>query len=100
MVLEVAVLDVIPGQEPAFENAFAKASSIIEGIPGYESHQLQRCIEKESRYVLLVNWRTLEDHTIGFRESGQYQTWKELLHHFYDPFPVVQHYRLVGESVG
>lgn len=55
MILEVAILDVIPDQERDFEATFASASRIIAGIPGYVSHQLQRCIEKDNRYVLLVN---------------------------------------------
>lgn len=96
MVLEVAVLDVIPGQECEFERAFCQAQKIIASSPGYLDHQLQHCIESSNRYLLLVNWQTLDDHQIGFRKSEQYQQWKALLHHFYDPFPEVQHYQLVG----
>ncbi len=95
MVLEVAILDVIPNQEQDFQVAFAKASGIISSMPGYISHQLQRCIEKQNRYILLVHWETLEAHTVGFRASEQYQEWRTLLHHFYDPFPVVEHYEPV-----
>lgn len=95
MILEVATLDVRPGREAAFEAAFREASAIIAGMPGYVSHQLQRCLEHSSRYVLLVNWQTLEDHTVGFRGSPGYQEWKALLHHFYDPFPTVEHYSMV-----
>lgn len=91
-VLEVALLDVRPGQEPAFEDAFRKAQAIIASMPGHRSHELQRCLERASRYVLLVRWDTLEAHTQGFRGSPQYRQWKALLHHFYDPFPVVEHY--------
>lgn len=96
-ILEVAMLDVIPGEEDAFEQAFAQAQSIIASMPGYLGHELQRCIETSNRFVLLVRWRTLEDHTVGFRESPQYQEWKALLHHFYDPFPTVEHYHAVFE---
>jgi heme-degrading monooxygenase HmoA len=95
MILEVAILDVKAGQEREFELAFSKAQSIISSMPGYISHQLQRCIENQSRYLFLVNWLTLEAHTQGFRGSAQYQEWKALLHHFYSPFPEVQHYQLV-----
>lgn len=93
MILESAMLDVRPGQESAFEDAFAKASSIISAMTGYISHELHRCIESDSRYLLLVHWETLEDHTVGFRGSPEYQEWKALLHHFYDPFPTVEHFR-------
>lgn len=95
MILEVATLDVRPGQEADFERAFAVASLIIASMPGYVSHDLQRCVEKQNRYLLLVNWRALEDHTVGFRGSAEYQRWKALLHHFYDPFPVVEHFEKV-----
>jgi len=92
VILEVAILDIKKGEEGDFESAFGRAQIIISSMEGYASHQLKRCIEKPNRYLLLVNWKTIENHTIDFRESKQYQEWKELLHHFYDPFPEVQHY--------
>ncbi len=96
MILEVATLDVRPGQEAAFEAAFPEAQTIIARMDGYISHELQRCIENPSRYLLLVTWETLEDHTVGFRGSPQYGEWKARLHHFYDPFPTVEHFTVVG----
>lgn len=92
MILEVAVLNVRPGQGPAFEATFAEAQRIIASMPGYLGHELSRCIEVPDQYVLHVRWRTLEDHTVGFRGSAEYQEWRRLLHHFYDPFPTVEHY--------
>jgi len=67
-------------------------------MAGYSSHQLQRCLEKQNRYLLLVQWETLEAHTIGFRGSNEYQEWKKQLHHFYDPFPIVEHYEMIFEN--
>jgi heme-degrading monooxygenase HmoA len=98
MVLEVAILNVRPNQTAEFEEAFATAQSIISSMPGYGRHELRRCIEVAGRYVLLVWWRDLESHTVGFRESPQYEHWKELLHHFYDPFPEVEHYTPLYEG--
>ena len=98
MILEVAVLNVKPGQAADFEAAFSGAQRIIANMPGYISHQLQHCIEHSSQYLLLVNWQTLEDHTIGFRGSEEYQAWRSLLHHFYDPFPEVEHYTAVQSA--
>ncbi len=95
-VLEVAPLQVRPGREAEFEAAFRQAQSIIASMPGYLGHELQRCIERPGEYVLLVRWTTLEAHEVGFRQSAQYQEWKRLLHHFYDPFPVVSHYELIA----
>jgi len=93
MILEVAVLNIKEGISAEFEKAFEKAQLIISSMKGYKSHQLKKCIEENNKYILLVEWETLEDHEIGFRKSEQYQVWKALLHHFYDPFPTVQHYR-------
>ena len=95
MILEVAILNVRRGAESQFETAFEQASPIISAMSGYIGHQLQRCNEVSNRYILLVNWESLEAHTIGFRGSAEYQDWKRLLHHFYDPFPTVEHYELV-----
>ena len=95
MILEVAILDIKPGLAPEFETAFEAASNIISTMPGYVSHELQHCIEVTNRYILLVRWQKLEDHTIGFRQSPQYHEWRSLLHHFYEPFPVVEHYTAV-----
>ena len=95
MILEVAILNIRAGQAQEFEVAFEQASSIITSMPGYVSHQLQKCVENPDRYILLAYWQTLEAHTIGFRGSAQYQDWKKLLHHFYDPFPTVEHFEMV-----
>jgi heme-degrading monooxygenase HmoA len=100
MILESAVLDVKSGEEEQFEAAFREARRIISASPGYLSHELQRCVEKPNRYLLLVRWRRLEDHTVGFRKSEPYQRWKALLHHFYDPFPAVEHYVAISSDSG
>ena len=97
MILEVVILNVVAGQEQEFEAAFAKASPIIAGMNGYRWHQLQHCMETQNRYLLLVQWQTLEDHTVGFRGSEKYLEWRKLLHHFYDPFPTVEHYEVVQD---
>ena len=95
MILEVAILDVIPNDTLAFEQAFKIAEKIIASMHGYINHTLKRCIEKPNRYILLVNWTDLAAHTEGFRQSVEYQEWKRLLHRFYDPFPTVEHYQAV-----
>jgi heme-degrading monooxygenase HmoA len=92
MILEAVMLRVKPGMEEEYEEAFRKASDIISTMKGYISHELQRCIEVKGKYLLLVKWETVEDHTVGFRQSNEYQEWKKLLHRFYDPFPTVEHF--------
>src|SRR5215475_4242069 len=91
-ILEMAVLDVIPGMESAFEEAIQRAESLIAATPGFHSIAVRRCIETPNRYLLLVEWERLEDHTVGFRQSERYEEWRKLLHHFYNPFPKVEHY--------
>ena len=97
MILEVAILDIKEGEQQAFEKDFKHASQYISSIAGYKSHTLNKCMEVENRYILLVDWEDLESHTVGFRTSAAYLKWKELLHHYYDPFPVVEHYQKIYE---
>lgn len=100
MILEIAQLQVKPAQATEFEAAFSKAQAIISSMPGYLGHELQRCIEQVNHYMLLVRWESVEHHEVGFRKSSEYQEWRELLHHFYDPFPTVLHYELAnGPSI-
>ena len=95
MILEAAFFNIKPGLEGDFEFAFKKASRIISCMNGYSSHELHKCMEVKGKYLLLVRWETLEAHTIGFRDSPEYQDWKKLLHHFYEPFPTVEHFEEV-----
>jgi heme-degrading monooxygenase HmoA len=95
MILEAAMLNIKAGSEQDFETAFKEASRIISSMNGYLSHELHKCLEVKGKYLLLVRWEQLENHTIGFRESTEYQEWKSLLHHFYEPFPTVEHFQQV-----
>ncbi len=95
MITEHALLSVIPGQEAEFMETMERAKSIIASAPGFVSLRVERCIERPSYFLLLVEWETLEAHTEGFRQSGAFAEWRSLLHHFYDPFPVVEHFEPV-----
>ena len=99
-ILEAAPLSVKPGQSKAFEAAFREAQAIISSMPGYRSHELQRCLEREGQYLLLVRWDSVAAHEEGFRKSPGYQRWRALLHHFYEPFPTVLHYEPVAGVPG
>ena len=98
MILEVAILNVKGGQEKQFEIDFAIAGQFISSIKGYVKHSLRKCVEQQNKYILLVDWENLEDHTIRFRQSAEYLEWKNILHHYYDPFPTVEHYETVIEN--
>lgn len=95
MILEHALLDVLPGHETEFQAAFDDARPLIARQPGFRSLRLDRCLEHPNRYLLLVEWDALEDHTEGFRTSPEYDRWRELLHPFYEPFPSVEHYETI-----
>lgn len=95
MILEAVFLNIKNGLNNDFESAFTKASRIISSANGYLSHEVHKCLEVEGKYLLLIKWETLEAHTVGFRSSPEYQEWKKLLHHFYEPFPTVEHFEKV-----
>ncbi len=95
MILEHAVLDVREGSSAEFEAAFEEAQSIIAASPGFVSLHLERCIEQADRYVLLVEWDSVEAHEEGFRKSPAFDEWRRLLHHFYPERPTVQHFETV-----
>jgi len=95
VITEHALLDVVPGRELEFVDAMGRAKSLIAASPGFVSLRVERCLEQPSRFLLLVEWERLEDHTEGFRGSSAYEEWRAALHHFYDPFPVVEHFEVV-----
>lgn len=94
-VLEHALLHVRPGQGEAFEAAMAQALPLIRSQAGCLGVSVTRCVEAPDTYLLLVTWATVEDHETGFRGSADYEQWRALLHHFYDPFPTVTHFASV-----
>lgn len=95
MILEHAILPVRPGLEREFEAAFEQARPLIAAQPGFRSLRLSRSLETPHEYLLLVEWDSVEAHTDGFRRSPEYLEWKALLHDFYEPFPVVEHFSAV-----
>ncbi len=92
MILEAALLSIKPGRTGDFEAAMRQARPLIAASPGFGGIEVRRCLERPDGYLLLIWWETLEDHTVGFRGSARYQEWRALLHDFYDPFPVVEHF--------
>jgi heme-degrading monooxygenase HmoA len=100
MILEAVMLNVVAGQELDFEATFASATPLISAIDGYISHELHRCVEVSGKYLLLVRWRNIEDHTVTFRQSPEFVKWRELLHHFYAVPPKVEHFELSIAMIG
>ena len=91
-ILELALLDVRGKQRNAFEAALSEALPLIRRQPGCRHAEVRPCLESPQRYLLLVTWASLADHEQGFRRSHDYKRWRALLHGFYEPFPVVEHY--------
>ena len=89
---------IAPAHKTQFEAAFSQARKLISAMPGFVSHQLQRCIETDGRYLLLVQWLTVEHHMVGFRESPQFQQWRALLGPFFAAAPAVEHYQAVSKG--
>ena len=96
MVTEHALLSVTPGREAEFEVAFTEARPIIASMPGFLELSLLRGVESGSTYLLLVEWESVEHHEVGFRQSPEYRQWRALLHHFYEPMPIVEHFSAVS----
>ncbi|MEP6546207.1 MAG: antibiotic biosynthesis monooxygenase [Gammaproteobacteria bacterium] len=92
MILEFAQLTIRPGSESQFETAFREAIKVLGSSKGYLSHELRRSIETPNRYALMVQWQTLEDHTVGFRGSPVFTQWRALVGPFFDSPPVVEHF--------
>ncbi|MEI6946423.1 antibiotic biosynthesis monooxygenase [Paraflavisolibacter sp. H34] len=98
MILEVVTIDIREGANTDFEAALEKAQSVISQSKGYLGHEFQKCIEQENRYLLLIRWQTLEDHTVGFRESDLFVQWRGLIGPYFQNPPFVQHYELKFEK--
>ena len=96
MILEIAQIDVKPGTEAEFEAGVKKATPIFKRAKGCKSLTLQRSIEKPSRFRLVIQWETIENHTVDFRDSADFQEWRKLVGHCFASPPEVEHVREVA----
>jgi heme-degrading monooxygenase HmoA len=92
MVLEVALIDVVPGTEDEFAAAYAKGHPVVAGTPGCRSVRMTRGIESPSRFVLLIEWDSVEAHEQNFRATERFTTWRSLIGQYFDGAPVVEHF--------
>jgi heme-degrading monooxygenase HmoA len=95
MFWEIAQIEVKPGQEAAFEAAVAQAVPLFKNSPGSKGMQLHRSVEIPSRYRLVIDWQTVEDHTVHFRGSENFQAWRRLVGGFFASPPAVEHTQCV-----
>ena len=94
MVLELATIDIKQGTNADFETHLAQAQFVINKSEGYISHEFQKCIERDNRYILLIKWASLTAHTEGFRGSELFKEWRALIGPFFEHPPVVEHYEM------
>jgi quinol monooxygenase YgiN len=95
MIIEIAEIEAKPGEESAFEAAVAKAVPLFRRAKGCHGMELRRSVEKPSKYRLVVKWNTLEDHTVNFRGSEDFQEWRRLVSPYFVAPPVVEHMQTV-----
>lgn len=92
MILQSAWLSIKPEAASEFESRFRKAQSILTGSRGYISHELNKCVEQDGMYLLLVKWQSISDHRVGFAGSPQHEAWLAELEEFYAEGPQERHY--------
>jgi heme-degrading monooxygenase HmoA len=96
VIVEVALLSIRPGSEAQFEAVFRKAIAVPAGSKGYLRHELRRSVEAPNRYALRIEWETLEDHTVEFRNSPAFAAWRAQVGPFFESAPVVEHFKPVA----
>lgn len=99
MILELADIRIRPGQNAAFEEAILRGlETVLRPVHGFQGYKVNRGIESAERYILQIFWDTLEDHTVGFRQSPAFGLWRAIVGPFFAAPPVVEHFDLVAKS--
>lgn len=99
MILELADIRIKPGENAAFEKAIVQGvETVIREAKGFEGYKVNRSIESPDRYLLQIFWTTLEDHTVGFRQSEAFGRWRAIVGPFFAGPPHVEHFELVCKS--
>ena len=98
MILEIVKWNIKPNLEERFQEAFTDAQKYLIKSKGYQSHKLLKCIEIKNQYNLLVYWSTLENHTIDFQQSNEYQKYKALMSQYLEEGTILQHYQIIDIS--
>jgi heme-degrading monooxygenase HmoA len=99
MILEHADITIAPGQQAAFDAALQRGvETVISRAKGFVGFQVHRGIESPERYLLLIRWETLENHTVDFRQSPAFQEWRAIVGPFFAKPPVVEHFDLLAPA--
>jgi heme-degrading monooxygenase HmoA len=99
MILEVADIRIQPGQQAAFDEAIQRGlTTVIGRAKGFKGWKVNKGVESPERYLLMIFWDTLEDHTVGFRGGPLFAEWRAIVGPFFAAPPVVEHFTLLGKS--
>ena len=99
MILEIADIRIAPGAEAAFDEAIERGvTTVVARAHGFNGYEVRKGIEDPQRYLLLIRWGTLEDHTVAFREGPLFAEWRAIVGPFFAVPPVVQHFSLLAGS--
>jgi heme-degrading monooxygenase HmoA len=101
VILEVADIHIRPGEQAAFDEAIQRGvTSVISQARGFRGWKVNKGIESPERYLLMIFWDTLEDHTVRFRGGPLFAQWRAIVGPFFAQPPVVEHFTLVAKSGG
>ncbi len=99
MILEIADIRIAPGKQAEFDAAIDHGlQTVISGAQGFRGYKVNRGIESPERYVLMIYWETLENHTVDFRGGPLFPQWRAIVGPYFAQPPVVEHFELVGKS--
>ena len=99
MILEVADIRIQPGQQAAFDEAIRRGlTTVISRAKGFKGWKVNKGVESPERYLLMIFWDTLEDHTVAFRGGPLFAEWRAIVGPFFASPPVVEHFTLLGKS--
>ena len=99
MILEIADIRIAPGQQAAFETAIQQGvATVASRAPGFRGFKINKGVESPERYILMIYWDTLENHTVDFRQGPLFAQWRAIVAPFFAAPPVVEHFSLVAKS--
>jgi len=97
MILEVADIRIQPGKQAEFDQAIIRGvETVIAKAKGFKGYNIQKGVETPERYLLMIKWETLENHTVDFRESAAFQDWRAIVGPFFQGAPMVEHFTLLA----
>jgi heme-degrading monooxygenase HmoA len=99
MILEIADIRIPPGKQAEFDAAIQRGvRDVISKAKGFHGYQVQKGVESPERYILMIRWQTLENHTVDFRQSPAFAEWRAIVGPYFAVPPNVEHFTLLAEG--